>query len=136
MLEARAGREAGRWTSEEVVMDRLRLSSGMAQLGYVDVFFAALDCLMTAAGLDDTHVWDYRDMKEKLTQFLAGSDPEAAGNWNGVRAFAGREEAVRYFLKLVKGTEDEGASGAAGAYLEVRFPFAAALADFWKNVLM
>ena len=101
-----------------------------------DARLKALDCLMTAAGLDDTHVWDFRDAREKLREFLAGSDPEAAGNWGGVRAFSGREEAVRYFLKQVKGAEDESTAGAAGAYLEVRFPFAAALADFWKNVVM
>ena len=136
MLEARAGRQAGRWTSDEAVMEALRLGSGRAQLGYVDMFCAALDCLMTAAGLDDTHVWDFRDAREKLREFLAGSDPEAAGNWGGVRAFSGREEAVRYFLKQVKGAEDGSTAGAAGAYLEVRFPFAAALADFWKNVVM
>ena len=133
-LEAMAYRLGGKWTSQEPVMETLRLFSHRARLDYKEMFFAALDVLMTIAGMDDTIVWEFDKAREQLTTFFSREDADTTGAWSDVKALAGREETIRYLLSLVRKTEEEDGQDDITARA-VTYPFVTALADFYLSMI-
>ena len=133
-LEAMAHRAGLKWSSDQPVMDTLRDFSHRRYLSYTDMFFSSLDCLMTIAGLNETTVWDICEAKDALKSFFSGDDAESAGAWSEIRTFSGFEERIRYFLKLIRSSEEEEEQEDI-TQKAVMYPFATALADFYLNMV-
>ena len=132
-LEAIARRTGGKRASEESVMDPLRQFSGRASLDYAQMFFAAADCLMTIANLDETRTWRFEEAAGKIRAFFMQDDALTAGAWAAVYGAGDIEEQVRYTLSLMHVGEDpeEQVDITNNA---VRFPFQTALADFYLRI--
>ncbi len=128
LLEAQARMAGGRWSSETPVMDALVENSGGMPLDYTDMFFAALDVLMTIAGLDDEKVWTWQEAAKELRFYYAGAQVETTGAFDQVKPLLGRGERVASFIRLLKtGAQEDGQN--------IQYPFVTAMADFVSNVI-
>lgn len=128
LLEAEARMAGRRWSSETPVMDALLENSGMTALDYTDMFFAAMDVLMTIAGLDDEKVWTWEEAAEELRFYFTGAQVETTGAFDQVKPLLGRTERIASFLMLLKG-------GAQDEAQKTQFPFVTAMADFIEHVI-
>ena len=133
-LEAMAYRSGGKWTSQEPVMETLRQFSHRRALDYKEMFYSSLDVLMTIAGLDETVVWEFDKARQELTAFFSSDDAADTGAWSDVRALAGRGEAIRYFMNLIR-SANENEEQDDITLKAVMYPFITAMADFYLSMI-
>ncbi len=114
-------------------METLSKFAGRSHLNYIEMFIASLDCLMTIAGLDETAVWSFDQAREELSAFFSKDDAAQTGHWSDIKALAGKEEPVRYFMKLIKMPENEDREDIT--MKAVIYPFITALADFYLSII-
>ncbi len=128
LLEAQARMSGGRWSSETPVMDALVEIAGVGMLDYTQMFFAAMDVLMTIARMDDEKVWTYQEAAEALRFYYAGAQIETTGAFDQIKPLIGRTERIASFLRLLKNKGQEDGQNE-------RYPFVMAMADFVNNVI-
>ena len=133
-LEAMAYRSGGKWTSQEPVMETLRQFSHRRALDYKEMFCSSLDVLMSIAGLDETVVWEFDKARQELTAFFSSDDAADTGAWSDVRALAGRGEAIRYFMNLIR-SANENEEQDDITLKAVMYPFVTAMADFYLSMI-
>ena len=133
-LEAMAYRSGGKWTSQEPVMETLRQFSHRRALDYKEMFCSSLDVLMTIAGLDETVVWEFDKARQELTAFFSSDEAADTGAWSDVRALAGRGEAIRYFMSLIRSVNENEEQDDI-TLKAVMYPFVTAMADFYLSMI-